>query len=141
MNGDGLAAQAKGLPARSQMALGLVLAWLLQPFLRFDDTPHGQQRGDACRGLLDQALGDVEAGPSATLVEDVASTEEQRLEEERDGPGAFGSTSWTPSPTPWRVGRAASRPWDGVCSESRRPFTTLLKRAWRSNLPDLTVRS
>jgi hypothetical protein len=89
MNGDGLAAQAKGLPARSQMVLGLVLTWLLQPFLRFDDTQHGQQRGNACRRLLDQALGDVEAGPSATLVEDVASTEEQQLEEEPDGPGAF----------------------------------------------------
>ena|SRR6188768_526892 len=141
MNGDGLAAQAKGLPARSQMVLGLVLAWLLEPFLRFDATEHGQQRGDACRRLLDQALGDVEAGPSATLVEDVASTEEKGPRRNPTARGLFGSTSWTPSPTPWRVGRAASRPWDGVCSESRRPFTTLLKRAWRSNLPDLTVRS
>ena len=141
MNGDGLAAQAKRLPARSQMVLGLVLAWLLQPFLRFDDTEHGQQRGDACRRLLDQALGDVEAGPSATLVEVVASTEEQPLEEEPDGPGAFRVDFVDALAYALGVGRVASRPWDGVCSESRRAFTTLLKRAWRSNLPDLTVRS
>ncbi len=118
MNGDGLAAQAKGLPARSQMVLGLVLAWLLQPFLRFDDTEHGQQRGDACRRLLDQALGDVEAGPSATLVEDVASTEEQQLEEEPDGPGAFRVDFVTPRlrPGEW----AAQRAGHGMVSAASR---------------------
>ena len=89
MNGDGLRGQAQGLPPRSRMALGLVLTWLLSPILRFDDSEEGRRRSAECRRLLDQALGDVEEGPAASLIEDVTSADELQLEEEPDGPAAY----------------------------------------------------
>ncbi len=89
MNADGLRGQAQGLSPRARMALGLILTWLVSPMLRFDDTDEGRQRSKECRQLLDQALGDVEQGPAASLIEEVASAEELQLEEEPEGPASY----------------------------------------------------
>jgi hypothetical protein len=89
MNGDGLRAQAQGLRPRARMALGLVLTWVLSPILSLDDSEEGRRRSAECRRLLDQALGDVEEGPAASLIEDVASADELQLEEEPDGPAGY----------------------------------------------------
>ncbi|GAB3444854.1 hypothetical protein GCM10027517_25090 [Phycicoccus ginsengisoli] len=89
MNGDGLKGQARDLRPRERMVLGLLLTWVLAPVLRYDDTPEGRQRGEVCREWLDRALRDVDAGPPDSLLAEVTTSEELRLDEEPDGPAAF----------------------------------------------------
>jgi hypothetical protein len=116
MDGGGLQGQAGDLLPRERMVLGLLLTWLLEPILRYDDTEQGRRRGEVCREWLDRALRDVDAGPSDSLLAEVCSSEELLLDEEPDGPPAFRVDFLAALAYALEAGQGNERSWGGLFS-------------------------